>query len=355
MQNRGATFKTVASGCATMKAIASILSGVYPPKHGVNTWRDRLTQRTLFDVPSLSAGFHNPAAGGKGGLSSVLNQTSEDALEDIAPPFFYLERDQGGHAPYREFTYDEMVDQLDHRAAELRSYYTEAVAESIERFDRRLETLAARGLLEDTLVVFLGDHGELLGEYGLVSHSSPPVPELVYVPVVFLHSDLPSGVQPETIGHVDIVPTVLSALDIELDAERFDGVDLFSEKPGYRFNDSSHFQTVRGRQFRLYYAAGIWDGDGGHVFNRRGKAFSPLIGWRTANGWNRAYWKANPRQIVTALSRYSLPHLKYGSPELSKAEADTAVEEIRAADATARSVEIGEDVEQRLKDLGYRT
>lgn len=355
MQERGASFKTVASGCATMKAISSIVSGVYPPKHGVSTWHDRLTRQSLFDIPPLSTGFHNQAAGDKGGLSSVLDQTSEDTLAEIEPPFFYLERDKGGHAPYENFTYEEMIAQLDHQAAELRSYYTEAVADSIERFNDRLDILAERELLDDTLVIFLGDHGELLGEYGLVSHSSPPVPELVYVPVVFLHPDLLSGIQPDTIGHVDIAPTALSALDIKFDKEQFDGVDLFTERPGYRFNDSSHLQTVRGRRFTLYYAAGIWDGDGGHVFNRKGKALSPLVGWRTAQGWNRAYWKANPTQIVTALSRYVIPHLEYGSPGFSKSEADDAISEIRDADATAQTVEINDDVEQRLKDLGYRT
>jgi len=355
MADRGSTFKTVASGCATMKAVSSIVSGLYPPKHGVMTWRDRLVQETLFDVPELSTGFFNPAAGEHGGLNQVLNQPSENTLGDIDPPFFYLERDQGGHAPYADYTYQEMIDQLDHDPAELRSYYTEAIEKSIERFDRRLETLSERGLLDETLVLFLGDHGELLGEYGLVSHSSPPVPELVYVPTVFIHPELPTGRQPDTIGHVDIAPTVLSALGVEFDMRQFDGVDLFAERPGYRFNDSSHFQTVRGRRLTLYYAAGIWDGDGGHVFNQRGKVLSPLIGWQTAQGWNRAYWRANPGQIPTALSRYSLPHIEYGSPDVSKSEAVELVSQIRAAEDDARRIEIGGEVEQRLEDLGYRT
>jgi arylsulfatase A-like enzyme len=338
-----------------MKSISSIVTGLYPPKHGVYTWRDRLGHQTLFDISALSTGFYNPAAGGKGGVSGILNQTSEDTLEEIQPPFFYFERDQGGHAPYRDFTYQEMVAQIDHQAEKLQSYYDEAIAASVSRFNNRLDTLEDRGLLKNTLVVFLGDHGELLGEHGLVSHSSPPVPELVYVPVVFFHPELPSGTQPDTIGHVDIVPTILSALDMKFDSNQFDGVDLFTEEPGYRFNDSSHFHTIFGQRLNLYYAAGFWDGDGGHVFNLRGKTLSPLIGWRTAQGWNRAYWKQNPRQIVSALACYSVPHHEHGSPGLSKDEASNKVKKVRKAEATTQTIELDKDVEQRLTELGYRT
>jgi hypothetical protein len=105
----------------------------------------------------------------------------------------------------------------------------------------------------------------------------------------------------------------------------------------------------------LYYAAGIWGDNGGHVFNQHGKIFSPFIGWNLAKGWNKAYWKANPGQVPTALSRYSLPHLRYGSPGLSTSEAAEMVSEVKAAEGSARRIEIGAKVEQRLEDLGYRT
>jgi len=355
MKSRGASFKTIASGCATMKAVSSIVSGVYPPNHGVHTWRDRTTRDTLFDLPEMSIGFHNPAAGEHGGLNRVLGQQDEDTLPDIDPPFFFFERDQGGHAPYRDYTYEEMITELTHDRPELRTYYEEAIEESIDRFDRRLEILSDRDLLADTLIIFLGDHGELLGEYGLVSHSSPIVPEMVYVPTVFVHPELPRGVQSETIGHVDIVPTVLSALGTTQSKAEFDGVDLFSEQPGFRYTEASHFQRFRNRRIPVFQAAGIWDGDGGHVFNQRGKLFSPIIGYLKAQGWNRAYWKANLREIPTALSRYSKPHIIYGAPEASKTTASNAVRRIQRSEPSAERIEIDETVEDRLEELGYRT
>lgn len=355
IKKRGTMFKTIASGCATMKAVSSIISGVYPPKHGVHTWRDQINRDTLFDLPGFSCGFHNPAAGKRGGLNRVLDQEDEDTLSEIRSPFFFLERDQGGHAPYQDFSYEEMITHLTHTQPELQKYYTEAIGESIERFDRRVDVIENRDLVDDTLILFVSDHGELLGEYGLVSHSSPIVPELVYVPTVFIHPDLPGGVQSEVIGHVDIVPTVLSALGLDKPENQYDGVDLFSSEPGYRYTEASHFHRFRNRRYQIFYAGGIWDGDGGHVYNQRGKIFSPIIGYLKANGWNREYWKTNPTQIPDGLLRYSKPYLKYGAPNISKSTASEAVKRIQQSQSSAEQIEIDDDVEDRLKNLGYRT
>jgi arylsulfatase A-like enzyme len=51
-----------------------------------------------------------------------------------------------------------------------------------------------RGILDDSLVIFTSDHGELLGEYnGLYHHQTPVVPELVYVPLAFAGAELLRG------------------------------------------------------------------------------------------------------------------------------------------------------------------
>jgi hypothetical protein len=354
MKKRGATYKTIASGCATMKSVSSIVSGVYPPKHGVRTWRDRITRFTLFDLPSLSIGYYNSAAAPQGGLNQVLDQQSKDNLSEISPPFIFFERDQGGHAPYRNYSQREMIEKLNHKDEELQTYYDEAIENSIERFDERLDVLSDRGLIDDTLIIFMSDHGELLGEHGLVSHSSPIVPELVYVPSVFIHPDLSQGLQSEVIGHVDVFPTILSAIESDFEPEQCDGVNLFSHRPGVRYNEASHFKQFVGRRVNIFHSGSVWDGNGGHVFNQRGKLSSPLIGYLKARGWNKAYWKANPTQIPTALSRYLLPHIQYGSPELSKSDSAEIIKKIQQDKNDAERIDIDEKVEKRLKDLGYR-
>ncbi|NHN65060.1 hypothetical protein G9463_17375 [Haloarcula sp. JP-Z28] len=95
----GASFKTIAAACATMRAVSSILTGKNPPNHGVSDWTHKLRVPSLFDLPQMNTGFHNPAAGNKGGLETVIDHSSSDTLDDIEPPFIYLERDKGGHIP----------------------------------------------------------------------------------------------------------------------------------------------------------------------------------------------------------------------------------------------------------------
>ncbi|HET7324960.1 MAG TPA: sulfatase-like hydrolase/transferase [Halococcus sp.] len=354
IRKRGAVFKTVAAGCATMRSVSSILTGVNPPRHGVASWKNRLAEPTLFDAPDVETGFYNPAAGKDGGLSVVLDRESEDTLADIEPPFVYLERDQGGHAPYHGYTYEEMLSEVTHTKPELRRHYRAMVEKSANRFERRLEQLSERNLLDDTVVIFLGDHGELLGERGLVSHTVPPVPELVYVPTVFIHPEIDSGERAATIGHVDIVPTVLAALDKSLDGQEFDGVNLFESIPDARYNDSVITKSIRNTEVTLYHASGMWDGDGGHVWTKNGNLIAPLIGWKKARGWNWEYWKTNPREIPMALRFLGSPYRRHGTPTLSKADAAERTSAICTAEGSAQGAQIDDSVEEQLKNLGYR-
>jgi len=116
-----------------------------------------------------------------------------------------------------------------------------------------------------------------------------------------------------------------------------------------------YFHRSRDWRIPVFRAASIWDADGGHVFNQQGKLFSPVIGYLKAQGWNKAYWKTNPTEIPTALTRYSKPYIRYGAPEVSKSTASDAVQRIQGSENSAERIEIDETVEDRLEELGYRT
>lgn len=336
IRKQGAVFKTIAASCATMRSVSSILTGMNPPRHGVSSWKHQLSEPTLFDVSGANEGFYNPAAGKSGGLSVVLDRESEDTLTDIESPFVYLERDQGGHAPYHGYTYEEMLSELSHTRSELKRYYREMVKKSANRFEQRLKQLSERNLLDDTLIIFLGDHGELLGERGLVSHTAPPVPELVYVPTVFIHPEIDSGERTTAIGHIDIVPTALAALGKSLNRQEFDGVNLSESIPGVRYNDAVITKSIRENELKLYHASGMWDSDGGHIWTNKGGFLAPAIGWKKARGWNWEYWKTNPKEIPTALRFLGSPYQRHGTPVLSKADASEQTSAIRNAEGSAQ-------------------
>jgi len=70
-----------------------------------------------------------------------------------------------------------------------------------------------------TIILFTADHGESLGEEGLYfSHGSTTTPDQAHVPLILRASGLPAGRRAETVHHVDVMPTLLDLLGVELPA-----------------------------------------------------------------------------------------------------------------------------------------
>src|SRR5215472_16010281 len=74
---------------------------------------------------------------------------------------------------------------------------------------RVLGALSENGHADDTFVVFTSDHGEFLGDHGLLRKGPPPYRELLNVPLLISGP----GIEPITVGaltsHVDVKATVL--------------------------------------------------------------------------------------------------------------------------------------------------
>ncbi len=108
-----------------------------------------------------------------------------------------------------------------------RSYYA-AVAWADHNVGRLLSALEEAGCAEDTLVVYTSDHGEMLGEHGLMFKQSfyegaVRVPCLVRYPGAVTEGDVLGGV----LQRVDLVATLLDFTGLEAE----DGGDL----PGVSF------------------------------------------------------------------------------------------------------------------------
>lgn len=76
--------------------------------------------------------------------------------------------------------------------------------------------LEAAGLREDTLIVFLSDHGESLAEHGLLGHGKTLYEEVLEVPLLMsLPGVLPEGLRvTDPVALVDVAPTVLGLLGV---------------------------------------------------------------------------------------------------------------------------------------------
>ena len=102
---------------------------------------------------------------------------------------------------------------------------------SIEFIDMQLnrlrETLSDQGLLEDTVIVFVSDHGDMMGDHDMYRKSvgyegSARVPLIVHVPPRWREG----WNEPETIAELrDVMPTLLGLADVPV-PEGVDGIDL---------------------------------------------------------------------------------------------------------------------------------
>lgn len=86
-------------------------------------------------------------------------------------------------------------------------------------FSRFLEKLKEYGLLDDTLLVFIADHGEFLGEHGLWTHYPPGYLQVLNVPMLLIcPRKLPEDVKiSQPVQLVDIMPTILELGGINRD------------------------------------------------------------------------------------------------------------------------------------------
>lgn len=85
-----------------------------------------------------------------------------------------------------------------------------------EKLGGFVEQLDRRGVLDDTLLVLFGDHGEMFFEHGIAGHGKFPWEDLMRVPLIMrCPSVIPAGVRCDSIVNLlDVAPTVLDALGL---------------------------------------------------------------------------------------------------------------------------------------------
>lgn len=76
---------------------------------------------------------------------------------------------------------------------------------------RILDELEALGLINDTIVVFTSDHGEMGGAHGLRGKGPFAYQEAIHLPLLIAHPDVGGGQTCTALtGHIDLAPTLLA-------------------------------------------------------------------------------------------------------------------------------------------------
>ncbi|MDF2959430.1 MAG: sulfatase-like hydrolase/transferase [Paenibacillus sp.] len=89
-----------------------------------------------------------------------------------------------------------------------------------DEIQRLVKSLEASGRLENTILVFLSDHGDFVGEYGLIK-KGPGLPDiLLKIPMFFAGPGIISNEGPHSahISIVDLMPTLCEAIGADIPA-----------------------------------------------------------------------------------------------------------------------------------------
>ena len=365
ISKRGTVFKTVAASIHTPPAFGSIATGLYPPRHGVfsfdNTFSDDV--KSLFDFDGIDSQYRSSIQEGSPDKDSLLSVFDIDEsevqtpLSEVESPFVVLERGPGGHAPYGDYdgTGWEYFREAGVRGTgNIKADYEEQVSIDAGTFERRINTLRKEGLIDSTLVIYTSDHGELLGEGGMLGHNDPMKPELVYVPTVFIHPDIRTDNNAESaISHVDLLPTIIDLLGLP-EVKSLDGTSLLTGSPpdyGLSFYRRSFLpEGVPLTDGQLCYD-GIFDYSGGHIFpcSSIGDRLSVLLG-KIVKSSKRSYLRRN---IGSAIRSYVRGYHRYGTPIIGKERGRELIDSVKSKRVDRKAAELTEMQEENLRDLGY--
>lgn len=108
-----------------------------------------------------------------------------------------------------------------------------------------VETLKERGLLDRTLLIVTSDHGEEFFEHGGWAHTRAVYDESIKVPLIIrFPGGRWAGRRAPVVRLTDIAPTVLEALGIPFDEDRFDGRSLFPVLRGRESGDRAFSSEI---------------------------------------------------------------------------------------------------------------
>ena len=110
--------------------------------------------------------------------------------------------------------------------ARIRALYYGMIAEVDAQLGRLFETLKARGDWDNTTIIFTSDHGEMLGDHGLLGKGGPYV-QSQHIPLILKSPGVAPGRIAGFTSAVDIFPTLLEIWDVPA-RHAPDGVSLMS-------------------------------------------------------------------------------------------------------------------------------
>ncbi len=342
----------------TLPAHSSLLTGLYPPRHGVRDngatlpasaatlaelARDAGYQTAAFvgalvldPAFGIDQGFERfgappraPAGNGEHAGERPARAVVDEALAWLAArdrerPFLLWVHVYDPHTPY--------APPAEFAGASLRERYLGEVRSVDRELARLWDALRAEGELERALVIVAGDHGEGLGEHGELGHSVHCYETTLRVPLIVRAGGWPrfaaGSRTSELVGLADLLPSASEALGHDV-PPGLDGRSFWREPP----------PRARGLYFESYY---------GYL----SFGWSPVTGWLDERG--KYLHATRPRFFALAEDPLEERDLVLEASEAVR-DARRSIGEVASAPALAPDGAGGgaEDLLEELQGLGY--
>ena len=251
----------------TLPAVASLLTGRYPSRHGATNFNTRLSPSVPY-APEMfaaagyvTAGFvSHSLVGSSYGFQRGFDRFQESRADTHArvtsaqitkaasvwlwerrgsssrepffllchyfdPPWVYRE-----HTPYlpRPTPFDPDQGQ----ATDLARYVSE-IGHTDRHVGQLLRTLEAVGELDSAILAFVADHGESFGAHGHFGHTDNLYEEIIHVPCALVAPGrLPARLDDRPRSLVDLLPTILELCGLPAEREEMQGRSVTKERSG---------------------------------------------------------------------------------------------------------------------------
>lgn len=339
---------------------STILTGLYPPVHGVRdnvifplsaahpnlaTLLRRQGYRTGGFVSAypvaggfgfsegfdeFSEGFHEAVDPSAGGAERPANETVDTALAWLGKasdaPFFAWLHLYDPHTPYKPpAPFDETFKDRP---------YDGEIAFTDQQLGRVVEWLKTTGHDADTVVAVVADHGESLGEHDEATHAILIYEATLRVPFIMAGPGIASGkVVDVPVGTVDLAPTILGLLKLT-PPSRLNGRDLGPALRGQRLSPETLYSESLFARLNCRWSSlrALVDGD-----------------WKLIQG-------SEPELFNLASDPSELKNLALAEPERAKRMQEAlrvAVRSMAPGGDSARANAVSPEQAERLRSLGY--
>jgi choline-sulfatase len=160
-------------------------------------------------------------------------------------------------------------DRTDRERREAAACYYAAITEVDDLFGRLIDQVQTASRLDETVVVFTADHGELLGAHGLYCKNFSAFEEVYHIPMVLAGPGVAAGVVTDArVGLHDLAPTLLDLTEAgTLGAPDSRSFAAALRDPAGRAGDfTAGFAEYHGTRYRLTQRV-VWEGPWKYVFN----------------------------------------------------------------------------------------